>query len=140
MPRVLEQAYILHYKPELNGNKKSSYQVIFNFLKWDSTSLTETTVNSDNINTNRFIDLHSFPKFRAADEDQNILASSVSMNGLASLLGLSLSGLKYHFNRESTVWSKSLGLSLRVYPEGIEAEGKPKYKYDSKKKIRMNLE
>lgn len=34
MPRVLEQCYISHYKPELNGNKKGSYNVIFNFIKW----------------------------------------------------------------------------------------------------------
>lgn len=31
MPRVLEQCYISHFNPELNGNKKGSYNVIFNF-------------------------------------------------------------------------------------------------------------
>lgn len=35
MPRVLEQCYISYFKPDLNGNKKGSYNVIFSFTKWD---------------------------------------------------------------------------------------------------------
>lgn len=33
-PRVLEQSYISHYKPELNGTNNGSYNVIFSFTKW----------------------------------------------------------------------------------------------------------
>jgi hypothetical protein len=57
------------------------------------------------------------------------------MNGLASYLELSLAGVRYHLNRHSTVKSKSLGLLVRVFQEGIEAKGIPMEKYNSKKKL-----
>ena len=38
-------------------------------------------------------------KYIAKDEYNKLVASSNSMNGLSSLLGISLQGLKYHLNR-----------------------------------------
>ena len=139
MPRVLEQAYLLHYKPELNGNKKKSYQIIFNILNWDSTSLKENILNNNNKINITNPTRSEFLEYRASDEDKNIVASSFSMNSLASLLGLSLPGLKYHLNRDSKVFAKSLGLNVQVYQTGIEPQGKPMDYYKSKKITREDL-
>jgi len=62
------------------------------------------------------------------------------MNGLASILGISLAGLKYHLGRESYVYAKSLGLNLSILKLGGISEGKPKDFYRSKKFTRENLE
>jgi hypothetical protein len=130
MPRVLEQAYIDHYKPELNGNKKKNYQVVFNFLKWDSSSLYSPI-------SGNYLDS---PKYIAKDELNKIVASSNTMNGLASLLGLSLQGLKYHLNRESVVLAKSLGLSVSLQEKNVTPKGSPIEYYKTKKVNRPELQ
>lgn len=45
MPRVLEQCYISHFNPELNGNKKGYYNVIFSLIKWNPDLLLNKSAN-----------------------------------------------------------------------------------------------
>lgn len=127
MPRILEQSFVSHYKPELNGGKKGVYSVIFNFTAW---SLSDKA----NLYTKPLSSL-----FKAVDDKKNIVASAHFMNSLASKLGLSLAGLKYHLNKESKVYSKYFGLSVTVYEEGKKTEGHPMDLYKSPKIRRKEL-
>lgn len=102
MPRVLEQSYISHYKPDLNGNSKGSYNVIFSFAKWEPGLTAETNKNELGVNS-----LNKSNAYKAIDENKISVASSNSLNGLASILGLSVAGIKYHLGRESYVFAKA---------------------------------
>jgi hypothetical protein len=148
MPRVLEQIYLDHYKPELNGNKLKNYQVIFNFLNWSSSSLSSSFLfgdsllkvnNSDDTNVTTFLGKGEYPQYIAKDEFNNIVSGSNSMNGLSSLLGISIQGLKYHLNRESFVLAKSLGLNVSIQENNIIPKGSPIEYYRTKQKSRPNL-
>jgi hypothetical protein len=134
MPRVLEQCYILHYKPELNGNKKRTYNIIFSFTKWNPDLLLIKSVYGQDEVTNKY------NIYRAIDENNIIVASSPSMNGLATILGISLAGLKYHLGRESYVYAKALALNVNILKLGEISKGNPKDHYRSKKLNRENLE
>lgn len=150
MPRVLEQAYLDHYTPELNGKKIKFYQVVFNFLKWSSSSLSSSVLlkdssiskivkNSDdknNVGDEAKKELH---KYIAKDEYNNIVAGSNSLNGLSSLLGINLQGLKFHLNRESFVLAKSLSLNVSVQENNVVPKGKPIEYYKPKKASRSDL-
>lgn len=108
MPRVLEQSYISYYKPELNGN--ISKNVIFNLgLDTESVISAENVVSKDNSRINIY---------RALDKNKNILAYSYSMNGLASILNISLAGLKYHLGRDSYIYIKSVNSDVSITKEG----------------------
>ena len=52
--------------------------------------------------------------YKAMDKDKNIVASSNSMNGLASKLDISLAGLKYHLGRESYFYTKAFNLDVSI--------------------------
>jgi len=79
MPRILEQSFVYHYKPELNGDKKEVYSVIFNFTAWN-------LLDKANLYTKP---LSNF--FKAVDDKKkNIVAFAHFMNSLATKLGLSL--------------------------------------------------
>jgi hypothetical protein len=132
MPRVLEQCYISQYKPELNGNKKGSYNVIFSFTKWVPDLLLTNSALDEEVN--------KYNIYRAIDENNITVASSSSMNGLANILGISIAGLKYHLGRESYVYAKALALNVNILKLGGISKGKPKDYYRSKKFIRENLE
>ena len=83
MPRVLEQSYISHYRPELNGTKNGSYNVIFSFTKWDPELNIDSNTNDPGVNS-----LNKSNTYQAIDENKIIVASSYSLNGLAGILGL----------------------------------------------------
>jgi hypothetical protein len=148
MPRVLEQAYLDHYKPELNGNKLKNYQVIFNFLNWDSSSLSsnifleDSLLKVNSLEDTQIVSSESkevYPQYIAKDEFGNIVAVSNSMNGLSSLLGISLQGLKYHLNRESLVLAKSLSLNVSLQEKNIIPKGNPIKYYKTKKNSRPDF-
>jgi hypothetical protein len=61
------------------------------------------------------------------------------MNGLSSLLGISLQGLKYHLNRESFVLAKSLSLNVSLQEYNNIPKGNPIEYYKTKKKSRPDL-
>jgi hypothetical protein len=130
MPRVLEQSYISHYKPELNGN--ISKNVIFN-LGIDN----DSAVSAENVD---YKDNSRINIYRALYKNKNILAYSYSMNGLASILNISLAGLKYHLGRDSYIYIKSINAYVSITKEGLINAGKPKDFYRSKKVFRDNLE
>lgn len=136
MPRLLEQSYTLYYKPELNGSyaKKGSYKIIFSFTKWDPNLVFNLKTNDLG-----FKNLNMSNTYQAIDENKIVVASSSSLNGLASLLGLSIAGVKYHLNRESFVYAKALGLNVNIIKEGLESKGKPMDFYRSKKITRDTL-
>jgi len=134
MTRVLEQCYILYYKPELNGNKKRTYNILFSFTKWNPDLLLISSVYGQDEVTNKY------NIYRAIDENNIIVASSTSMNGLATILGISLAGLKYHLGRESFVYAKALAFNVNILKLGEISKGNPKDHYRSKKLIRENLE
>lgn len=94
MPRVLEQSYISHYEPELTGNKNGSYNVIFSYTKWEPGLIKDSNKNELGVNS-----LNKSNAYKAIDENKIIVASSQSLNGLASILGLSVAGIKYHLVR-----------------------------------------
>jgi hypothetical protein len=83
--------------------------------------------------------LNNTKLFRALDENNIIVAFTSSLNGLASILGLSIAGVKYHLNRESTVKAKSLDLLVSISQEGVEPSGFPIENYKSKKITRETL-
>jgi len=89
----------------LNGTKNGSYSVIFSLT---STTQIDKTKNKKDVRL-----------FQALDENNLIVASSHSLNGLASKLGLSYAGVNYHLNRESRVYAKSLDLEVNVKKEGV---------------------
>lgn len=62
------------------------------------------------------------------------------MNGLAHILGISITGLKYHLGRESFVYAKALALNVNILKMGEISKGKPKDYYRSKNLIREILE
>src|SRR3979490_3005439 len=100
MPRVLEQAYLTHYKPELKGHKIKNDQIIFNLLNWDSTSLNINMAGKDIIEFSSEENIQNLgSNYLAKNALNNTVASSNSMNGLASLLGISVPGLKYNLNQ-----------------------------------------
>jgi hypothetical protein len=132
MPRVLEQSYVSHYKPDLNGTNNGSYNVIFSFTKWVGTE--PELITDSNKNDLGVISLNKSNAYKAIDENKIIVASSHSLNGLASILGLSVAGIKYHLGRESFVFAKALGLYVSIIQEGLESKGKPADFYISKKK------
>lgn len=150
MPRVLEQCYLTHYKPKLNGGKNLSYKVIFHITKTSISSVQQQTVIKDKnklVKPTKAIKADISNKnlitsniYKAIDKDKNIIASSSTMNGLASKLGITLPGLKYHLGRESYVYSKVFGLLVNICKEGLISTGYPKDYYRSKKIIRDNLE
>lgn len=109
MTRVLEQCYILYYKPELNGNKKRTYNILFSFTKWNPDLLLISSVYWQDEVTNKYY------IYRAIDENNIIVASSTSMNGLATILEISLAGLKYHLGRESYVYAKALAFNVNIF-------------------------
>jgi hypothetical protein len=145
MPRVLEQSFLSHYKPELNGSKNLSYIVNFSLSEWvpnlnmtrpndlnsgkaliDNQSAAGTKINHKNI-------------YKATDENNKIVSASSSMNGLALKLGLSIAGLKYHLGRESNVYAKALGVKVSFSKLGELPIGKPVDNYKSKNLLRKTL-
>lgn len=75
------------------------------------------------------------------------MGASSSMNGLASILGISLAGLKYAAKRRAApparyVYAKALALNVTILKLGgaQRPKGKPKDYYKSKNLIRETLE
>lgn len=78
--------------------------------------------------------------YKAIDKNQVVMATSNSMNALASKLDISLAGLKYHLGRESYVYTKYLKCTVKIVKEGVISFGQTKDFYKSKKVARDNLE
>ena len=127
IPRILEQSYMSYYKPELNGSKNKIFNIIFSFTKWDNKVTDYLDISKSNNN------------YIALDEDKIIVASSTTMNGLASKLGLSLNGLKYHLNHDSLVYSKYLKFKVSISKKGTIPKGKPITNHITKKIAREIL-
>jgi hypothetical protein len=75
MPRVLEQCYISHYSPELNGSNKEI--VFFNFSQSPINPLDD--IQKD-LNKEGLAKTSSKSIYKAMDKDKNIVASSNSMD------------------------------------------------------------
>lgn len=56
--------------------------------------MTDSNKNDLGVNS-----LNKSNAYKAIDENKIIVASSYSLNGLASILGLSVAGIKYHLGR-----------------------------------------
>ena len=135
---MLEQCYISHYKPKLNGSRNTN--VIFNFSTATTNcvnlplSLKEAQPSLRGCNGKLKVeDAEEFNAsklniYKAIDKNQVVVATSNSMNALASKLDISLAGLKYHLGRESYVNTKSLKCTVKIVKEGVISFGQTKLK------------